>query len=434
MSTSDERAMILKMLQEGKISVEEADSLLDVLSDGSEKTGGFATADAPADEPAGRTSTSRSESTGHRSHRKGKSAFVHVERDNNGDDRSGSGETPPFDIDIDLSGLSEGIQAAVASMKSSMSGVSETLKNAFAGMGDISFDMHDGRMGKARAEREQVLLLQADEIDSLLVANTRGDVRVIGGDEPVIRATATVTAWASDEESAEKRLADVTVELQEAGRKAELRTDTGAAGARVRVDLEMTVPRSLTLDLSVTNGDLWIEDVAAACSVQAVNGDISVANIGDSASCDQRIATQSGDIVATSVAGTIALTTTAGDITVDEYRGELSATSKSGDVRVQSGHGTARLQSVSGDLSVEFLTIEEGEVEAQTVNGDICVAVPSDANLRLSARSISGDLSVDDAFHEVERSNGSITATLGSGALPASLSTVAGDIDVEIRR
>ena len=45
----DERSMILNMLKEGKISVEEAEALLEVLNEGvKEEPGGFATADTGA--------------------------------------------------------------------------------------------------------------------------------------------------------------------------------------------------------------------------------------------------------------------------------------------------------------------------------------------------------------------------------------------------
>ena len=310
---NDERAMILTMLREGKISVDEADALLDVLNDDAGAAASHAApSDAQASGSAGtapvadddRASGGRAAAGDDRATRDAAAGDDSVaggasaSGDDDGptrDDRTAGGRSAAdddratgdggrrgstdFRFDFDPSSLSEGIRAVLGSVKETMSGVSESLKHAFSEFGDldIHFDL-DREMGRRRAEEQRRLSLSADGYDRLHVSTAWGDIRVSGADTDRVEVVADVASWAATDEEAAARLRELVVEL--VPRDGVLVLELAPGTRRTRTDCQIVVPRRFGVSVSSGSGDIWLEDVEGSQSVQTASGDISVASVG----------------------------------------------------------------------------------------------------------------------------------------------------------
>ena len=117
----DERSMILNMLKEGKISVEEADALLEVLSEGDDESStGFAAAGAsePDEEPHSKPqgNSHSGDNTG-KSEKEPHAVIFAIDETDGGSreshDSDGTGENKragKFNFDFDFSGLKDSLR------------------------------------------------------------------------------------------------------------------------------------------------------------------------------------------------------------------------------------------------------------------------------------------------------------------------------------
>ena len=435
---NDERAMILKMLQEGKLTVEEADALLDVLKEDDETPSGFAGPEpggAPSQADRATAEHAAAGSTGRRA--SGEQDASDRTTGEQRRERSGSradGFRIGLDLsDLDISGLQETLRTTMGSVRETVKGVSESLKEAFSEMGDADLAQHFTRaMGKVRASDEREVRAGTGATGGLRVANKWGDVRVTGADVDEIIARAKITCWAADSESAHGCIDDTDLRLEQQAGEWVLLTSLGSDRG-TRVDVDLTVPRAFDLTVSTGSGDLWLEDLSGSQTVTTMSGDISVASLGSGPADRHHASTKSGDIVAAELSGEVTLNTLSGDVAVNGFAGALRVSTKSGDIRVSAGRGSVELQAVSGDISAE---IEEpgGEgIRLTSVSGDSRLAVPTGTSLRVDLKSVSGSAEVGLELTDAVRGEHRIRGVANGGAFPAVLSSVSGDVSIRAR-
>lgn len=410
---SDEREMILRMLKDGKLSVSEAEALLKVLEDEHEEEGFSAT--GPAD--TGSPGSTKAQAAGGESASSPR-AEIHHDRDDDHGEHSGRSR---FGFNIDLSGISESVRAA-------MSGVSESLKHAFDGIKDLDLGAEFHRaFGKERAEATLELSHDAAEINAFSVRTDWGDLRVTGGDEETVRVVAKQSAWADSEEGAEAVLEKVAISLTaDADGRLELQADVPPENrSRVGIDYEISVPKRLVVHAHTRSGDVWIEGVAGTQQVTTLSGDVSVAD----ASADVTVSSKSGDVIVGTVEGSLTVSSMSGDIGITGLSGELNATTKSGDLRADEVAGTARLRTLSGDVAASIARVG-GPIHASAVSGDVGISFPADADLRLRASSTTGDVRCRLPIRVQTHGERSVEGTLGAGTHEVQISSISGDIDI----
>ncbi|MFW5745767.1 MAG: DUF4097 family beta strand repeat-containing protein [Spirochaetota bacterium] len=427
---NDERSMILKMLQEGKISVEEADALLDVLNEPEvDAGGGFSKADAgghgtdatPGPAPASKRADDRGRDDDHGAHPGG---------EQRGEHRGEGAGAQGFRFDFDLSGLQDTLRTTMGSVRETMQGVSASLRDAFSGLGDLE-NLGDlaRTMGKVRASDARELAADTGETGTLRVSNKWGDVRVTGVDAARVSVTARVTCWAADEEAARAAVAATAVRLDEEAGEWVLSSDLGSEQA-TRIDYELEVPRGLGVSVTTASGDLWLEDLAGSQTVNTMSGDVTVASLGSTASDAQSVSTKSGDVIAASLTGEVTLNSLSGDVSVNGFTGFLRASTQSGDIEVSGGRGSVQLRAMSGDISAELLEVGEEPVRLTSVSGDALLVVPTDASLDVSAASTSGDADVHLDLEGAERGEHRVRGTYNGGRVRTELSSVSGDVQI----
>jgi DUF4097 and DUF4098 domain-containing protein YvlB len=143
------------------------------------------------------------------------------------------------------------------------------------------------------------------------------------------------------------------------------------------------------------------------------------------------LATASGDISVTDVAGDLTAKTASGDVTMQQVQGTVKASTASGDIRVAGAAGGVNARTASGNVDVELTSIEgDGPLAFSSASGDITVKVPARISADVALSTASGraesdfPLTVDDRQTHGRRLYGRI----GSGALQLKMSTASGNV------
>lgn len=255
---------------------------------------------------------------------------------------------------------------------------------------------------------------------SLSLGNTYGNIKVAGSDElgdGAATATLVKTAWAASEADARVLLQQIFLTSRVEGGKCRVEVVAPSdARGRVTVDYEIRVPRTLTLEVETTFGDVMAEEVSASLTVETAVGKTLVRRPVEDRPGTAKIISRGGDVQLdgwNAPGGSLSVETVNGDVLGEGLSvRSLTLSSRSGDVKLNKVQTVAEasLESVSGDVS-----LSGGSVGA-----------------RASVKTQSGDASVQNLRAEqmtVETVSGDATLQETSGAL--TVKTVSGDITAE---
>lgn len=358
------------MLKEGKISVEEADALLEALEEPE-------TAGAPRGAPHG---SSQKHDTG-----------------------STREETPGFDFSSVGNGLKSGIQEIARSMEG-------TIKDAVDGIKSLKLgSIMSEAFGRARGTDEKEVILSSDEITAIDLKASSGDVAVTGDDRDDILILAKVTATGSEEESATTRAKEI--EVQHETRDGVLTIRDSGMGAQITgpysVDYTLTVPKSAAVKVRVSDGDISVHSMEGGNDVHTLSGDIH---------CEEcrgklEVKSKSGDIRFHSCQGTTDARTLSGDIEITELRA-----------------GGLNCNTLSGDISAEIVGDDAESIEARTLSGDVTVHLPATSRVSIKADTLSGEVYCDLPVKDVEKKGHRYNAILNEPDGTMVLSTKSGDV------
>ncbi len=251
----------------------------------------------------------------------------------------------------------------------------------------------------------------------------RLEVRNMGGD-------ITVRTWERNAVRVEAEHSSRTeVEVESSGSVVRVRARSRYGPANI-VDFRITVPASMSLDLSGMHTEIDVQGAQGEVSAQSVMGGITI---------------RGGR-------GTVSARSVQGEVLVEGAQGQVRAASTSEDVRVVGASGEVYTETVSGDTYLERITSGRVEVGALsgdvyydgtiqprgrysfvTHSGDVVVSVPEGTDATISVATLSGD--VDASFPLPSRGDDPgrrFAYTLGSGSAQVEMETFSGD--VQLRR
>jgi len=265
-------------------------------------------------------------------------------------------------------------------------------------MGDV-FNVPLGReMYEEHLEKE----VAVDPDVRVRVRNLSGDVKVMVHDSATVKVLAVKRVWAATADEARRRAADYEVKVEGGGREvrigAELADDApGWLPARCTIDYDILVPAGAQVSAGLTNGDLSVTGVRGGLEARSTHGDVAVEGV----SGPLTVSTVNGDIVVTSA-----------------EPADLS------------------LRSVNGDVRLELLSLGAGRHSVGTTRGDITAAVPAGASLSFSASTMHGDIELELPCTVISRSATSLEGRVGTGIeVPElELRALSGDIVVQARK
>ena len=454
---SEESILILNMLREGKITAEQADSLLRAVRETGAASGSpppppFAPPPPPpphVPDPAAMASMQAklAELQGKLGDLQGKLGAAQTAK--------AAGQAAAFagkvmdhlhKPDLDLGKINKAVDEAMRGLNSLKNDALRTAKTAARQAGqeakraaregrkamkfEFNFDLggeasHSdppaNTSGQPEAGETSEATFTWTGADRLVLENKHGRVTVIGVErsENSAHAVVTKTAWAGSEADARVVLQQVFLTNQVENGRCKIGVAAPQdARDRLTVDYEIRVPRQVPLEVSTSHGAVSVQGASSALTARTASGEVSVTQPWAADGGETRVSSASGGVRVAGwnvPGGSLLVETTSADIEAERLTGlTISLSSRSGDVLVQRAQvtGTATFESASGDVrvsdsgggtralartqsgSAEVTNLRAEQVHVETISGD---AALRDVAGALTVKTVSGDVEASGA-------------------------------------
>lgn len=319
----------------------------------------------------------------------------------------------------------------------------------------------------------------AGKATRVLIENLRGNARVTGADVTGIVVGGRKSIRSLQERDADAANKQCPVEVTAEGEQIVVRSnqDRVTGDLQVSTDLEITVPRSVTVQVRGRNGEIEINDLNGAVDVSSDSGTVRVQNIGGNVHLDLRKSelirasgvkgnceitggrgrdleleniggeviingAYSGDMQLRNVAKAVRLQAPNTDLQVARLPGQIHmdlgqftgtnlagpihlSSSRSRDVEIDQFTQSLELVLDSGDITLRPMQAVLSKIDARTRNGQVEIMLPVSAKFDLKAVTSRGELTNDygpvlktvseGADEDRERRGGSIVGAVGQG-------------------
>jgi DUF4097 and DUF4098 domain-containing protein YvlB len=330
---------------------------------------------------------------------------------------------------------------------------------------------------------ENVPVVNVPANAQITVRTTRGNITVNADDTPQIRVTARKTATAENESDAQSR-ADrihVVVTAANGGFVIEPQGENEAGGA-VSTELEVHVPKGVTLNVETDHGIIQISGVGGNITAEGHSGDIEVRQSGgdvsvESHSGDVRVISAGGnvrvsgrgtqvevsdvqgavtvdgeffgplsfarlskgihfvsqrsDVAVTQLSGRMEMTSP-GDLGIYDSTGNVTLTTTKRDLTLDNITGKIQLDNHNGNITLRFPQPPHEEIDVTTQSGDIDISMPAKSAFDVSARADRGELDCDfgDLASKIDKQNGNarLDGSVGAHGPKLQLHTTYGTI------
>lgn len=317
---------------------------------------------------------------------------------------------------------------------------------------------------------------------AISIRNEVGNVTVQAADVSDIRVVAKKTARAWELEDATELARKVQVVIEEGPDGFEiLPRGTGGHPKKVRVDLEVHVPRQATLRTETQRGDVTISDAQGAVSVTSGGGDLDLRQAGGDVVVEMRrgdvrvsgakgkvritgrgsevdvgdVAAEAliqgefyGPIRVKNVAREVHFLSQRTDLTISQLPGRMEMSSgrlevydtpgsvtlraKDKDVLLENVGGRLRIENRRGDVQVRLRQPPKQEIEIGNESGSVELEMPGESSFELVATSQKGE--VDNEFESPELKvrrddkGGSVEGSVGTRGPKIQMRTTYGSI------
>jgi len=193
-------------------------------------------------------------------------------------------------------------------------------------------------------EEVRNLDLDAGGIDRLHINAGAGsmDVRGVEGQDRILVIATIIVDNADEDEAASIISKKMTLSLEERGGQAYLKSDFDGgfmgSGPNARIDLEVTMPVGMMLQIDDGSGSIDVRDVAADVKIDDGSGSIDVENVAN--------------LVIDDGSGSIDVERAAGDVHVVDGSGSINVRGVAGSVRIDDGSGSIKVSDVEEDLII----------------------------------------------------------------------------------
>lgn len=232
----------------------------------------------------------------------------------------------------------------------------------------------DGKGKKADVEIQRTLSIPAQDLSKFDIDAGAGFLHVRG-----VEGQTDIQVVADIVTTKEK---DFTLTLDTSGRTAFLvaehnRTSGYWYGSSPRINLTVTMPRAMMVNIEDGSGDIDIRNIDGSLVIDDGSGSAEVTGIKG----DVEIEDGSGDIYMKNVTGSVLLDDGSGSLVVENVTGDVSIDDGSGDVTVLNIGGTVTVDDGSGDIDVN-------------VAGGLNIIESGSGGLNIAK--IKGEVSIDD--------------------------------------
>lgn len=381
----EEREMVLRMLKEGKITVEEADALLqELVEQRSEGEGGSATAPRPLSSPGGP------------------------------------------DVREELRTVFQDL------MDSIPKDVVRELKHAGEAFRPGFFHVVRGLRGLAEGRAETTVEETMRPGEQVILSNAWGDVAFGVSPDERLRLRAIKRVWAETVEDAQREAEALPVEVRRQGTSIEIGVPRPVRRhQRSRVDFHLAVPPDVNVRVDVAKGDVEAEALRGRMDLRVARGDVKIRGHEGVVELD----VVSGDIHLGTIRGDVRLNVIHGDVAAARVTGSVDVETKSGDIALTNARPRdVRMRTLCGDVEVSLEALGAGPLTVETISGDIEVGLPASARATIDAATRSGEVHSTFALQQTAGDRRSLRGILNAPAAMVRLSATSGDIEIRESR
>jgi DUF4097 and DUF4098 domain-containing protein YvlB len=192
------------------------------------------------------------------------------------------------------------------------------------------------------------------------------------------------------------------------------------------VDYEITIPRTMAVDLWGFQTDISVDGVRNGVRVETMSGDIDLRDVEGELS----LRSVEGDITLVRGKGSFEVNCVEGEISVIEFEGDVHVESIDGDISLE-GINSDRVEAktIDGDVRYQGSINDNGRYRLTTHDGDVIIAVPANANATISVATFDGEFEADFPVQlEGAQASRKFNITIGNGSARVELHSFDGDI------
>ncbi len=210
---------------------------------------------------------------------------------------------------------------------------------------------------------EKTLKLSVDAIKQLEIEAGAGSIKLTGNDDNEIVVTAKITK-SSDTDY------ELTLEKKRGRAYLIAKNNTSYSNSRHRfeIDLEISVPSKLAIELTDGSGDISIKNMLADVNIKDGSGSILVQDTKGRVEINDG----SGDIHISNVGGEVEINDGSGSITTKNLSDDLNISDGSGDINVEQVTGSVVVHDGSGSINVDtvgnFKLAQDGSGDLDVTN------------------------------------------------------------------
>ena len=258
---------------------------------------------------------------------------------------------------------------------------------------------------------EESFLLQ--KTGSFSLNNIAGDIMVYSWDKEEVKmlATKSISSWGANDPEEILDNIEIDISSQPQNLKINTRYPTLSWVKNARVDYQIWIPQTCTVELESVSGSIQMDDHLNRLYAETVSGSIKLNNI----------------------MGNVELKTVSGYISAAKINGEIRAGSVSGSLIFRNCQGSfPNLHSTSGSIAAELAAIDEdaSDMSLNTVSGDINLKLPGDASFGLDIKTVSGEISTKFKVLVESVKKNQLQGEVGVGGINIELRTISGDISL----
>src|SRR3984893_14635912 len=272
------------------------------------------------------------------------------------------------------------------------------------------------------------------------VRGGRGYLVVRAFNEPQIRVSGKGNVKGWDENAAKKLSEHVSAEIVQNGDGYEVRP-TGGGNSRVKVDMDISVPKKALLTVHSEKGDVNVSDMASQVNIDNGNGDIEVRGTTGDVSLDMRhgdakLSDTKGDVKISGRGGSVEVVNASGSFTINgefvgpiraekvakgvrfvsqragltltqlsghmeagsgnlevvDAPGNLIARTRDEDINIENASGKMKIDDRNGNINVRFSSPPKDDIEIYSASAPITLTLPGSSNFEIVADCHSGDI------------------------------------------
>jgi DUF4097 and DUF4098 domain-containing protein YvlB len=305
--------------------------------------------------------------------------------------------------------------------------------------------------------------IESSDARDLEIHNFAGDIICRKGEGELIHIEGTKYGGGNTEEEALKKAEDTGIDIMRRGDTIHI-SSSHPNNRKTRVDYFVTLPAGIALQAHNVKGDVTVEQIDSNLELKVVNGELKISkNKGEieakvvhgdihlkELEGKIHIRGVNADLEAENLTGEISLKMVNGDAQIEHSSGTMEIETMSGDSRLLSHRGAVSCKSASGeiecmqldsadidcrtksgDIDIEMISFIDGSINLKSMSGDIDLNIPSSSSALIRGKTLSGDIAVDaeDAIVERDTSNRA-EIRFGEGKGRGDIATTSGDIRI----